>query len=79
MRATLDDYKNDLDADGYVEMFSQSDKTEPYERMRPVAQLYGTMNKNYQSIMRQIMDCIPEEPKKKRKDEFADFVSGRDD
>ena len=79
MRATLDDYKNDLDANGYVEMFSQSDKTEPYERMRPVAQLYGTMNKNYQSIMRQIMDCIPEEPKKKRQDEFADFVSGRDD
>lgn len=79
MKATLDDYKNDLDANGYVEMFSQSDKTEPYERMRPVAQLYGTMNKNYQSIMRQIMDCIPEEPKKKRKDEFADFVSGRDD
>ena len=58
MRATLDDYKNDLDANGYVEMFSQSDKTEPYERMRPVAQLYGTMNKNYQSIMRQIMQDV---------------------
>lgn len=79
MRATLDDYKKDLDENGYVEMFSQSEKTDPYERTRPVAQLYGTMNKNYQSIMKQLMDCIEEEPKKKRKDEFADFVSARDD
>lgn len=61
MRVTLEDYEADLDANGYVELFSQSEKTEPYERERPVARLYNTMNKNYQSIMKQLGDAMPEQ------------------
>jgi hypothetical protein len=59
MRITLEDYEADLDEKGYVEFFTQSEKTEPYERERPVARLYNTMNKNYQSIIRQLTDLIP--------------------
>ena len=32
MRVTLEDYEKDLDDNGYVEQFSHSEKTEPYER-----------------------------------------------
>jgi hypothetical protein len=60
MRVTLEDYEADLDAGGYVELFTQSEKTDPYERERPVARLYNTMNKNYQSIMKQLSDKMPE-------------------
>jgi hypothetical protein len=79
MRITLEDYETDLDDGGYVEMFSQSDKTDPYERERPVARLYNTMNKNYQSIMKQLSDMLPKEQPKTKDDGFNDFVNGRDD
>lgn len=59
MRVTLEDYERDLDEGGYVEMFSQSDKTEPYERERPVARLYNSMNTNYQKIIKQLSDLLP--------------------
>lgn len=60
MRITLEDYEKDLDENGYVEVFSQSDKTEPYDRERPVARLYNSMNKNYQTLMKQLSDKLPE-------------------
>lgn len=59
MRVTLEDYEADLDDKGYVEMFTQSEKTPPYERERPVARLYNSMNRNYQTIMRQLVDALP--------------------
>jgi len=76
MRVTLEDYEMDLDKKGYVEMFSQSDKTDPYERERPV---YNTMNKNYQSIIKQLTDLVPKEEVKPKDDGFDAFVSERDD
>lgn len=62
MRLTLEEYERDLEENGHVELFSQSDKTEPYERERPVARLYNTMNKNYQSIIKQLADLVPPAP-----------------
>ena len=59
MRVTLEDMEKDLDEKGFVEEFSQSEKLEPYERERPVARLYNTMNKNYQSIIKQLSDLLP--------------------
>lgn len=82
MRVSLEEFEADLDENGVVEMFSQSPDLDPYERARPTAQLYNTLNKNYQSIMRQLMDCLdtaPPEKKKSTKDSFAAFAGGRDD
>lgn len=79
MRITLEDYEKDLDEKGYVEMFSQSDKAPPYERERPVARLYGTMNKNYQSIMKLLSDMLPKTEVKTEDDGFDTFVSDRND
>jgi hypothetical protein len=78
MLVTLEDYELDLDTKGYVEQFSQSDKLEPYERERPVARLYNTMNKNYQSIMKQLSELIPKPELVQKGDGFDDFVNNRD-
>lgn len=79
MRITLEDYEADLDANGYVEQFTQSEKTDPYERERPVARLYNTMNKNYQSIMKQLADKLPEPVNGDAGKEIKDFLRGVDD
>jgi hypothetical protein len=78
MLVTLEDYELDLDTRGYVEQFSQSEKLEPYEMERPVARLYNTMNKNYQSIMKQLSELIPKPDLMPRGDGFDDFLN-RDD
>ena len=78
MRITLEDYETDLDTNGYIEMFSQSERLDPYERERPVARLYNTMNKNYQSIIRQLADLLPKALKDEDEDDgFNDFVNNR--
>lgn len=81
MRITLEDYEQDLDEKGYVELFSQSEKMEPYERERPVARLYNTMNKNYQSIVKQLADLLPksdpDDDGGQKDDGFDEFVNNR--
>lgn len=77
MRVTLEDYEKDLDKGGYTEMFTQSPNTPPYERERPVARLYNTMNKNYQSIIKQLTDLVPKKPPKEEDDGFDAFVNAK--
>lgn len=78
MRATLEDMELDLDERGFVEMFAQGEQ-EPYERERPVARQYQQMNKNYQSIIKQLSDLLPKEPIKQKDDDgFESFVMARD-
>ena len=40
-------------------MFSQSEKTEPYERERPAARLFTATDKNYQAIIKQLNELTP--------------------
>ena len=77
MKIQLEDYEKDLLENGYVEMFSQSDKQAPYERERPVARLYTTLNGNYQKIMKQLSDHIEHVPVKEKSDGFEEFVNSR--
>lgn len=77
MRVTLEDWEKDINENGYYEMFTQSEKTDPYERERPVARLYNTMNKNYQSIIKQLSDLVPKQEVKKDDDGFDSFVAIR--
>lgn len=80
LRIRLEDIREDLDINGYDEMFSQSEHQEPYERERPQARRYIAMNKNFQSIMKQLGDYIPKpEPKKtgEQDDGFDAFVMRR--
>ena len=77
MKIQLEDYEKDLLDNGYVEMFSQSDKQAPYERERPVARLYTTLNGNYQKIMKQLSDHIEHVPVKEKSDGFEEFINSR--
>lgn len=78
MLVTLEDWEKDIMENGYYEMFTQSEKTDPYERERPVARLYNTMNKNYQSLIKQLGDLVPKEVKVVEDDDgFNDFVNSR--
>ncbi|MFA5396801.1 MAG: hypothetical protein WC346_12410 [Methanogenium sp.] len=72
MRVQLEIYENDLTEKGYIELFSQSEDLEPYERERPVARLYNALNKNYQTIIKQLIDLIPKNIQEDD-DGFEDF------
>ena len=77
MRVTLEDMEADLDQNGFTEMFTQSEDVEPYERERPMARLYNTINKNFQGIMKQLMDFVSKDlpkPESEKKDEFDKFL-----
>lgn len=78
MRISLEDMEIDLDANGFYELFSQSENQDPYERERPVARQYQSMNKNYQSIIKQLTDLLPKELPKEDGDGFDEFVSARE-
>lgn len=81
MRITLEDMEKDLDENGFVELFTQSEKTEPYEKERIVARHYQQTNKSYQAISKQLSDLIPRQDgnnsNKPSSDGFNDFVDGR--
>ena len=76
MRVTLEDMEIDLDENGFVEMFTQSEKTEPYEKERVVARHYQQTNKNYQAIIKQLSDLLVKNTinKEKNEDSFDSFV-----
>lgn len=79
LRITLEDFEEDLDENGFVEMFRQGEQ-DPYERKRPVADLYNTMNTAYQKAIKQLTDLLPKvENKSVTADDFDDFVDGRED
>lgn len=79
MRVTLEDFEDDLDQNGFVEMFQQGINQDPYERKRPIADLYNTMNTSYQKIIKQLTDLLPKEESKPEDDGFDGFVGGRED
>ena len=79
MLITLEDWEEDIIINGCTEMFTQSVNTPPYERERPVARLYNTMNKYYQSIIKQLSDLVPKQETKTKDDGFDAFINGRDE
>lgn len=82
MRVQLRMLKDDLSENGVTESFKQSESQKPYDRKRPQAELYNSMNTNYQKIIKQLTDLLPKEEKKNasaKEDNFVSFVDGRED
>ena len=79
LRITLEDLEKDLDENGLVEMFTQSEKTAPYERKRPAAEIYNNLMTQYQKGIKQLTDLLPKEIAKPTEvdDGFDEFVSNR--
>lgn len=82
MRVQLRILKDDLSENGVTESFKQSESQKPYDRKRPQAELYNSMNTNYQKIIKQLTDLLPKpESKSSGKnadDGFFGFVNGRE-
>ena len=70
LRVRLDYLWKDLQESGESELFTQSDKTDPYERERPASRIYTATNKSYQAIIKQLNDMVPPEESVDELDEF---------
>lgn len=72
LRVRLDALWRNIKRNGEVEMFSQSEKTEPYERERPQARLFTSTDKNYQAIIKQLNEMTPPSRKVSKFDQLND-------
>ena len=59
LRVRLDKLWAELVEKGETEWFTQSEKTDPYERERPASRTFTATDKSYQSIIKQLNDMIP--------------------
>lgn len=74
LRVRLDKLWEDIAANGETELFKQGSEA-AYDRERPVSRIYTASNKNYQSIIRQLNDMLPDEPVIKEKSKLGEFLS----
>lgn len=74
LRVLLDEMWIDITENGDVDMFSQSEKLDPYERERPVAKLYNSRDQSYQRIIKQLADLIPEEKASGNSNDGSDLI-----
>ena len=74
MRVTLEELEDDINSFGVTEWFSQGNQ-EPYQRERPTARVYNSLNTSYQKITKQLTDLLPKEAlhQKDDGDAFDDF------
>lgn len=61
LRVRLDKLWSELEDKGETEWFTQSEKTEPYERERPASRTFTATDKSYQSIIKQLNEMIPDD------------------
>ena len=61
LRVRLDKLWAELEEKGETEWFTQSEKTDPYERERPASRTFTATDKSYQSIIKQLNDMLPAE------------------
>lgn len=80
-RIMVEDLWVDLQENGYVETFHQSEKIPPYERKRPSADLYATISAQYNKTIKQLTDLLPKEnlSAKAETDGFEEFLNSDDD
>lgn len=75
MRVQLEDLEKELNEHGWTEEFCQSDKCEPYKRQRPEGQTYISLNSNYQKIIKQLTDIVPDDSSRDAATELMNFVT----
>ena len=77
LRISLDIMWEDISVNGDTELFTQSEKTDPYERERPVARLFNARDKNYQTIIKILNDKLPEKKAEDAAEEIMKFALDR--
>lgn len=78
LRISIEDMESDLDENGFVEMFSQSESQIPYERERLTDRLFNSLTKNYQTAMTQLNRILPDEVQVEADDGFEAFLLRRE-
>ena len=72
LRCQLDVLYADIKKNGITELFQQSDKVEPYTRIRPEYDAFIRADKNYQAIIRQMNEMTPASTGKSKLAELLD-------
>lgn len=77
LKATLEDLEKDLDANGWTELFQQSDKCDPYERKRPNADLYISLSAQYLRSVKSLDAMLPKGDNATKNDDLMEFLNDR--
>ena len=72
MKNTLEELRDDLLHNGTTEWFEQGEQC--FKRERPEYKVYSTFIQRYSTVMKQLIDILPEEVKKEEDDELMSFV-----
>lgn len=73
------DLMDDILENGWVELFSQSEKTEPYERERPVSGIMLRLFEKYTKSISQLNNMLPSAAAIKTDDSLSAFIASRKD
>ena len=71
MQVTLQELQETLNEDGSVELYTNGKQNMLKEH--PASKTYNTMIKNYNSLIKQLIDMVPETTAEE-KDELLDFL-----
>lgn len=76
MKQTLNDCKTLVDEHGTIELFTQGAYS--YNRETPAMKTYNSTIKNYNIVMKQLLDMLPKSEPKSSKDgdELLKFING---
>lgn len=77
LRVELDSLREDIDTNGYTELFQQSDKVPPYNKERPQVSEYDKWLKNYVSCIKQLVSRLPDDSQAAAMDELQEFMDFR--
>ena len=75
MRVTLEETRDVIDREGVIERFEQGKQR--FLREHPATKVYTALINRYQSVMKHLIDLLPDEDKAKQgADELMEFVKG---
>ena len=75
LRVELDTLREDIDENGYTELFQQSEKVPPYNKERPQVSEYDKWFKNYVNGLKQLVSKLPDDSQAAAMDELQEFMN----
>ncbi len=75
LRVELDLLREDINENGYTELFQQSEKVPPYNKERVQVSEYDKWFKNYVNGLKQLISKLPDDSQAAAMDELQAFMS----
>ena len=72
LKVSLEEMKSDILENGLEEWFEQGSQC--FKRERPIVKTYSTFIQRYATVMKILIDAMPEGNDKKEKDELSEFL-----